>query len=302
MVRRKNMAKSMTARRILNFIYDYGTALVVLIAVLICLLPVLHVAALSLSSNSAIINDRVTILPVEITFKSYAYILSDPTMWQSMFITVMITVIYTILGMFLTILAAYPLTKKWLPGRRILLFLFLFTLFFGGGIIPDYLLVKQLGLLNTIFALILPVGLSIWNMIIMKTFFASIPESLMESAHIDGANEFTILIKIILPLSMPVIASLCLFYAVFKWNSFQDALFYITERSLQPLQLKLYNIVMDLESPAIAIQEGATSQTNQFPEALKAASVMFATIPIVCIYPWLQKYFIKGLTVGSIKG
>ncbi|MBN2353745.1 MAG: carbohydrate ABC transporter permease [Spirochaetales bacterium] len=296
------MKRRLTLRRLGSGFYEYTIVFIIFFAVALCLLPVMHAAAISLSSNSAIINDRVTIIPVEMTLQSHIYVGSDPAMWQSMLVTVVITAAYTVLGMTLTVLAAYPLTKKWLPGRRALLLLFLFTLFFGGGVIPNYLLIKELGLLNTLFALILPPALSIWNMIIMKTFLASIPESLMESAHIDGANEFTILVKIVLPLSLPVVASLSLFYAVFKWNSFQDALFYINDRSLQPIQLTLYNIVMDLESPSIAIQEGAGAQTNRYPKAMKAASIMFAAIPIVCVYPWLQKYFVKGLTVGSIKG
>lgn len=296
------MKKSVTMHKLLARLYDGIIIFIILLAVLVCLFPVLHVASVSLSSNSAIINDRVGILPVELNLQSYQTVFTNVPLLQSMLITVTVTVVYTVLGMTLTVLAAYPLTKKWLPGRNILLFVFLFTLFFGGGDIPNYLLVQQLGLLNTLLALILPAALSIWNLIILKTFFTSIPESLMESAHIDGANEFTILLKIVLPLSLPVIASLSLFYAVSKWNSFQDALYYITDKGLEPLQLKLYNIVMDLEAPDIAIQEGAMTQTNLYPESLKAASVMFATIPIVCIYPWLQRYFIKGLTVGSIKG
>ncbi len=296
------MKRSATVRKILNGCYDFGVVFIIIVAVLLCLFPVMHVASVSLSSNSAIINDRVSILPVEITLQSYKAVFTNTALLKAMLVTVVITALYTVLGMTLTVLAAYPLTKKWLPGRNILLFIFLFTLFFNGGDIPNYLLVQQLGLLNTLWVLILPAALSIWNLIILKSFFNSIPESLMESAHIDGANEFTILLKIVLPLSLPVIASLSLFYAVFKWNSFQDALYYITDKGLEPIQLKLYNIIMDLESPDIAIQEGSITQTNLFPESLKAASVMFATLPIVCIYPWLQKYFIKGLTVGSIKG
>jgi putative aldouronate transport system permease protein len=289
--------------KVTNALYDLGVAFIILLAVVLCLLPVMHVAAVSLSSNRAIINDEVTILPVEINLQSYEAVFSNPAMLQSMLVTIVMTATYTVLAMVLTVLAAYPLTKKWLPGRNIILFVFLFTLLFGGGDIPNYLLMKDLKLLNTLWVLILPMALSIWNMIILKTFLSSIPDSLMESAHIDGANEFTVLIRIVLPLSLPVIASLSLFYAVLKWNSFQDALYYITAaRDLEPVQLKLYKIIMDLESPNIAIDEGAMTQTNLFPESLKAASVMFATIPIVCLYPWLQKYFIKGLTIGSIKG
>jgi putative aldouronate transport system permease protein len=288
--------------KVVGAIYDYSVAFIVLVAVILCLLPMLNVLATSLSSDHAIRSNMVTIFPVEITFESYIYVFQDPTMIRSMLITVLVTVVYTCLGMFLTVLAAYPLTKKWLPGRNILLFVFLFTLYFGGGDIANYLLMKSFGMLNTLWSLILPPALSIFNMIIMKSFFNTIPESLMESAHIDGASEMRVLIQIVLPLSLPVIASLSLYYAVAKWNSFQDALYFINDSSLFPLQLKLYNIVQSISSPEIQIQEGSTGTTNLTPENLTAASVMFATIPIVCVYPWLQKYFIKGLTIGSIKG
>ncbi len=288
--------------KVVGAVYDGGVVIVIFLVVIVCLLPVLNLAAVSLSSNHAIIADKVTIFPVEVNFQSYVAVFQDGAMIQSLLVTVFITIIYTALGMFLTVCAAYPLTKKWLPGRKVITFLFLFTLLFSGGDIPNYLLMKDLSLLNTLAVLIIPASLSIWNLIILVTFFNSIPESLMESAHIDGANEITTLVKIVLPLSLPVLASLSLFYAVAKWNSFQDALYYITNQNLDPIQYKLYKIVMDLQSPNIAIQEGAGTQTNLYPESMKAASVMFATIPIICIYPWLQKYFIKGLTVGSIKG
>jgi putative aldouronate transport system permease protein len=161
---------------------------------------------------------------------------------------------------------------------------------------------KDIHLINTMWVLILPQMISAFNLIIMKTFFGSIPESLVESARLDGCSDIGILIRIILPLSMPVIATLSLFYAVSKWNNFQDALFYITDSSLYPLQLKLYTIVQNLLAVDIAVQEGSGTTTNTLPESLKAASIMFATIPIVLIYPWLQKYFIKGVMVGAIKG
>jgi putative aldouronate transport system permease protein len=285
-----------------NRLFDLGVIAINFVIVLLCLLPFLHVAAISLSSNSAIIASKVSLFPVQFSLESYNAVFKDPAMLGSLCFTVQLTVLYTLLSMALTIMAAYPLIHKRLRGRKFFLLVVVFTMFFSGGIIPDYLLVKNMRLINTIWVLILPGMLSAFNLIIMKTFFSTIPESLMESARLDGCSEIGILIKIILPLSLPVIATLSLFYAVAKWNSFQDALFYITDSKLYPLQLKLYQIVMNSLAVDIAVQEGSGSTTNALPESLKSASIMFATIPIVLVYPWLQKYFIKGVMVGSIKG
>lgn len=223
-------------------------------------------------------------------------------MTGALFFTIQLTIIYTVFSMFLTIAAAYPLTQKRLRGRKFFLLVIIFTMFFSGGIIPDYILMKNLKLINTIWALILPGLISGFNFIILKTFFSSIPESLVESARLDGCSDIGILTRIVLPLSIPVIATLSLFYAVAKWNSFQDALMYITDSRLYPLQLKLYQIVQNSLAVDIAIQEGSNTTTNTLPESLRAASIMFATIPIVLVYPWLQKYFIKGVMIGAIKG
>ena len=276
-------------------------AITVLIMIL-CLVPFLHVAAVSLSSNSAIINSRVFIWPVDFNLQSYEAVFADPTMGASLLFSIQLTLAYTLLSMLMTILAAYPLTQKRLRGRKGLLLFILFTMFFSGGIIPEYILVKDLHLLNTIWALLLPGMINTFNLIVMMTFFKSLPESLMESARLDGCSELGILTRIVLPLSLPVLATLGLFYAVAKWNSFQDALFYINEPKLYPIQLKIYQIVANSMAVDIAVQEGANTTTNALPESLKAASIMFATLPIVCIYPWLQKYFIKGVMIGAIKG
>lgn len=276
-------------------------AITVLIMIL-CLVPFLHVAAVSLSSNSAIINSRVFIWPVDFNLQSYEAIFADSTMGASLLFSIQLTVAYTLLSMLMTILAAYPLTQKRLRGRKGLLFFILFTMFFSGGIIPEYILVKDLQLLNTIWALLLPGMINTFNLIVMMTFFKSLPESLIESARLDGCSELGILTRIVLPLSLPVLATLGLFYAVAKWNSFQDALFYINEPKLYPIQLKIYQIVVNSTAVDVAVQEGANTTTNALPESLKAASIMFATLPIVFIYPWLQKYFIKGVMIGAIKG
>jgi putative aldouronate transport system permease protein len=257
--------------------------------------------ALSLSSNNAIISQKVALWPVEFTVETYKTILSDRDMIYTLGYTMVLTVLYTIICMFLTICAAYPLTKKRLKGRNFFFTVIVITMYFSGGIIPDYILVKNLQLTNTIWGLILPGAMSAFNMIILKNFFVSLPESLEESASIEGCNELGILIRIVLPLSLPSLATLSLFYAVGRWNGFQDALFYITKKNLYPMQLKLYQIIT--ANQQLDAQQGEGSVGAYIvPESLKAASVMFATVPILVVYPKLQKYFVDGVMIGAIKG
>lgn len=282
-------------------IFDTVITVVVAILVIICLAPILNVAATSLSSDNAVMGKQVYLWPVGWNFEAYKAVLNDPTMIRSMGFTVVLTVAFTLLSMFMTIMCAYPLTKTKLKGRTLFLFLIVVTMYFQGGMIPDYILIKDLGILNTVWCLLLPQCISAYNMIILKTFFSNIPESLEESAYLDGASHLVILVKIIIPLSTPVLATLSLFYAVWRWNAFNDSLFYITKPALYPLQLKLYQIVYNNMSLEIGQFEGVQAQ-RLLPESLKAASVMFATIPILLVYPWLQKYFISGVMIGAIKG
>ncbi|WP_239615338.1 carbohydrate ABC transporter permease [Cohnella mopanensis] len=266
-----------------------------------CLVPFLYMIALSLSSNNAIISQKVTLWPVEFTIETYKTILNDMEMIYTLGYTIVLTILYTFACMFLTICAAYPLTKKKLKGRNTILSIMVFTMYFSGGLIPSYILVKELALTNTMMGLILPGAMSVFNMIILKTFFTALPESLEESAAIDGCNDLGILFRIVLPLSLPAIATLSLFYAVDRWNGFQDALFYITDKNLYPMQLKLYQIIT--ANQQLDSQQGEGSMGAYIvPESLKAASVMFATIPILLIYPKLQKYFVDGVMTGAIKG
>lgn len=190
-----------------------------------CLVPFLYMIALSLSSNNAIISQKVALWPVEFTIETYKTILNDIEMIYTLGYTIVLTIIYTIICMFLTVCAAYPLTKRRLKGRSFFLTFLVFTMYFSGGLIPSYILVKNLLMINTIWSLVLPGAMSVFNLIILKTFFSSLPESLEESASIDGCNELGILVRIVLPLSLPAIATLSLFYAVDRWNGFQDALF-----------------------------------------------------------------------------
>lgn len=267
--------------------------------ILLYIAPFVNIISRSLSSPNALINNRVSFWPVEFTLDSYAYVLSDAAFSRSLVFTAVLTAVCTVFSMFMTILASYPLTFD-LKGGRIINIMIILTMYFSAGTIPNYLLMKQLHLLDNPLVLVLPGCLSVFNMIILRSFFFGIPESLRESAELDGAGPVRILINIYLPLSLPVLATLALFYAVGRWNGFSDALMYITDVKYQPVQLKLWQIINNRSSIEIATQEGFT--TPAVSEGLKAASVMFATVPILVVYPWLQRYFISGVTIGAVKG
>ena len=282
-------------------IFDVVIIVVLVIVGLLCLLPFLHVAAMSLSSNGAVISQKVFFLPVDFSLEGYKMVLQDPSMMRSLGITVLITVAFTALGMLLSILAAYPLTKKNLKGRGVFAFLYMFTMYFGGGLIPEYLLMNDLKLLNTVWSLILPLAFSAYNIIILRSFMeSSIPDSLEEAAFLDGASYWGVLFRVVLPLSTPVLATLCLFFAVGRWNAYGDALYYISVSKLYPMQLKLYYL-MGMASDAATLAEGGS--TNYITgEVIKAPCVMFATLPIIILYPFLQRYFVTGIMIGAVKG
>jgi putative aldouronate transport system permease protein len=217
--------------------------------------------------------------------------------------TAMLTGIFTLTALTMTVFCAFPLIYDKLRGRKLINTVIIVTMYFNAGIIPNYILMKDLGLLNNPLVLILPGMLSVFNMIILRSFFFSVPDSLRESAEIDGANPLTVLIRIYLPLSLPVLATLSLFYAVGRWNGFTDALLYLTSAPhFHPIQLKLYNIINNLASIEIATQEGIAGGVPAASDGMKAAAVMFATAPILLVYPWLQRYFITGVTIGAVKG
>lgn len=276
---------------------------VIMIFVLICVLPVINLASVSLSSKSAILRGDVAFFPVEPTPNAYVAIVRDASMIRSLFYTIELTLIYTALAMVLTILLAYPMTKKRLRGRGFLSMFVIFTMYFNGGTIPTYLTIKDYGLINTMWSLILPGLISTYNMIILRSFISALPGELEEAAIIDGANDFQVLFKIILPLSLPAIATISLFYAVGKWNSFSDALYYISSEALQPLQLKLYNLIKGSTTLDISTLEGNSADLGySISESIESASIIFATLPILVVYPFLQRYFVSGVTVGAVKG
>jgi len=238
-----------------------------------------------------------------ITMESYRYVFLDPAFTRSMWWTAILTVICTIVSLTMTVLCAYPLTYSWLKGKTLINTLIIFTMYFSAGTIPNYILMKTLGLLNNPLVLIIPNCLSVFNVIILRSFFFGIPDSLRESAEIDGANPFTVLIRIYLPLSMPVLATLALFYAVGRWNGFSDALLYITTApQWVPIQLKLWQLIQNMTSIDVSTVEMVSGNVPRASDAIKAAAIMFATVPILIVYPWLQRYFIAGVTIGAVKG
>ena len=269
--------------------------------VLVCLYPFLNVIAYSLSGNRPILSGEVTFFPKEIQLKSYKEILGKQSIWTSMRITVFVTLVATAIGLFLTIGASYALSKKKLKGRGILTAFIMFTMYFNGGIIPTFLIVKNLNLVNSVWALILPSAMNVFNFIVMRTFFTQLPESLEEAATLDGCNDMTCLFKIVLPLSLPIIATIGLFYAVSYWNEYFSALMYIQSPEKFSLQLRLRQLLFTEELNQL--NNNTEAMGNQvMAESLKMASIIVATLPIVAIYPWLQKYFVKGVMLGSVKG
>ncbi len=280
---------------------DFVIMLVIVLLCLTCIVPFVHIIAKSLSSNTAVLAKKVTIWPIGWNVDAYVNIFNDGQLTYAMIYTVFITILFTVIGMVVTVCAAYPLSKRRLKGRTLFSFLFMFTMYFSAGLIPEYLLMSDLNLINNMWVLILPLCFSPYNMLIMKSYFQStIPDSLEEAAFLDGASNMQILWKIVLPLSKPILATLALFYAVGRWNAYADAKYYVRVRSLQPIQYILSNMILSSSPDSFSLSEGTSAQST--PEVLQSAAIMFATIPILCIYPFVQKHFVRGVMVGAVKG
>ncbi len=279
---------------------DRAIAFICFLVILVCLLPLVNVTARSLSASEALIRGEVTLWPKGFNVNAYKLVFNDSKYLWSLGWTAILTFICTIVSMVMTTICAYPLTYDKLKGRKVINTLIIFTMYFNAGTIPNYLLMKDLDLINNPLVLIIPSCLSVFNMIIMRSFLYGIPDSLRESAEIDGAGPIRTLVSIYLPLSTSVIATLSLFYAVGRWNGFSDALMYMGNRKYYPIQLLLYNIINNINNIEVSAQEGFANPG--LSEGLKAATVMFATVPILLVYPWLQRYFITGVTIGAVKG
>lgn len=272
---------------------------------LIMLFPVWNVLMTSLVDVGEYYSRPIILFPKKIYWDSYKYIFSSNELIKSVGVTTFVTIVGTIYSLILTMMLAYALSKKDLPGRKFFTGLILFTMFFSGGLIPFYMLIRNLNLINKIWVLIIPTGVNVFNFIVLKAFYTQFPESLEESAKIDGASDFYILVRIVTPLSLPSLATIALFYAVSYWNAWYNALLFITKPELYPLQLLLRKMIIQNvrpESMAVAYRQDLGSSTVVFDEGVKMATVVVATVPILCVYPFLQKYFTKGVMIGAIKG
>lgn len=281
----------------------YGVNYVLLsLAGLICLLPLLNLASVSLSGKDAVLSGFVTFWPVDATTESYKLLFDGTPIVNAFFNNVKITVVGVVLSMIFTVFAAYPLSRSWFYGRRPLTLVIVFTMLFNGGLIPTYLVIKQLGLVDSYGALWLPALVSTYNMLIMRSFFESIPDELVEAARMDGAGEWRVLLRIMLPLSVPMIATIALFYGVHYWNAFFNVLIYMNSADKYNMTVLIQQMI---KSQSVLQELNTMNQeevSNITPEGIKAAGIMIMVIPMLIVYPLLQRYFVKGVMIGAIKG
>nr|WP_289767358.1 carbohydrate ABC transporter permease [uncultured Acetatifactor sp.] len=282
-------------------VFKIFTVLVVVIVGLCCLIPFLHIVAMSFSDKTAVMRGEVFLWPKGWDLSAYKAVFNNKGLMDSMWFTLFLTVAHTLICLVMTILCAYPLSRPDLKFKAPLLLYILFTMYFSGGMIPGYLNIKSLGLLNNFWVLILPGMLSTYNMILMKSFFQSMPRELEESAYVDGANDFVVLVRIVLPLSKAMLATLALFYAVGRWNGFMDAILYINDERLYTIQVRLRQLIQASQVNTM-LEDIPEMKANLIAETVKASCLVFSMIPVMIVYPWLQKYFVKGVMIGSVKG
>ncbi len=276
------------------FVIINTTLLAFLCAVIVY--PVLHVIACSFSEEVEILRGSVSFFPVSPQLNAYVKVFNYPQLWLSYRNTVFYTVAGTAINLFLTVSGAWVLSQKSLPGRRFLTLMCTFTMFFSGGMIPTFLVVKELRILYTIWAILLPGAVSTYNLILMRTFFMAIPQSLVEAANLDGCTDFGILFRIVIPLSMASLMTIGMFYAVGHWNSYFSAVIYLNKSELYPLQIILRQIVLQNE-----ITENASSTEVNMAEGIKYATIVVAMLPMLIVYPFVQRFFVKGVMIGSVK-
>jgi len=276
-------------------LFDFFNITFMIVLIIVMAYPMVYVFSASISNNALVASGAVLLWPKKITLIAYEQLIYNPDLWVSYWNTIRYTALHTVLTLIATSAMAYPLAKRWLPGRRVILLMAAFTLLFSGGMIPTFLIVQRLGLLDTIWAIVLPSLISTWYLFIMRTFFEGLPEELEDAAAIDGCGSMQILVRIVLPLSLPVMVTIGLFTAVNQWNSFFSALIYLNDREMYPLQIMLRNILI-----AGTNVQGEGDLTHL--ETLKYAMIIIATLPILCVYPFIQKYFVQGTMIGGIKG
>ncbi|MCU6797298.1 carbohydrate ABC transporter permease [Paenibacillus sp. WQ 127069] len=277
---------------------------ILLLALLVVLYPLIYIFSASFSDRLAVVSGKVFLWPVNFSFEGYTAILKDPRILPSYANTILYTVVGTSINVVLTIMAAYPLSRRTMIGRNLIMYAFAFTMIFQGGLIPNYLLIKQLGMIDTRWALIIPGALAVWNMIIARTFFQStISHELFEAASMDGCSHLRFLWSIVLPLSKAIIAVLVLFYGVSHWNAYFNAFIYLKSKELFPLQIILRDILIQNEvDPASITDPELMTKKQGLADLLKYSIIIVASLPVWLVYPFVQKHFVQGVMIGSIKG
>ena len=287
-----------TKKTFYDYAFDTVNYAIMLFILFITLYPFYYIFIGSFAPISQIISGDPLLWPRSISLAAYKTVLGNPMIPRSYYNTVFITVVGTGISMLLTIMGAYVLSKRYLPGRTYMTLMVVITMLFSGGLVPTFLTVKALGFGNSLWVLIIPNAFSAFNMIIMRNFFSEIPPSLEESAEIDGASQYAILLRVYLPLSLPVLATVSLFYAVGYWNAFFNAIIYLTDNKYWPIQVVLREAIIQGKSEVMM----RDSDDGAPLENVKFALIIITVIPILCVYPFLQRYFVKGLLVGSVKG
>lgn len=284
-------------------LFQWVNSFFLFLIALLCMVPFLHVLALSFSSKDSILNGDVTFWPADFTLSSYRYVIGQTAFWQALVVTLKRVSLGVALNMVLTLLAAYPLSKsnRQFTMRTKYAWFFFLTLLFSGGLIPTYMVVLQTNLIDSIFALVIPTALPVFNVVLLLNFFRSVPTELEEAALMDGANQWTILWKIYVPLSLPALATLVLFSAVGHWNTWFDGIIYMNRPEHYPLQSFLRSVIT-MPNPMYLSSEEFMSMKNINDRSVRAAQIFIGALPILLVYPFLQKYFVKGMTIGSVKG
>jgi putative aldouronate transport system permease protein len=295
--------KSTIAETRTDRIFLIGIKIMLTLALIAVLIPLIYVVANSFSSASAVSGGRVFLWPVEPSLRAYREALSDPQILKGYYNSLIYAVGGTFISVTLTIAIAYPLSRKTFFGRNVIMSVLLFTMLFSGGLIPTYLVVQDLGLLNTRWAMVIPSAIGVWQVIIARTFFRStIPDDLYEAAVLDGASDLRFLWSVVLPLSKPVIAVIALMYAIFQWNTYFDALVYLKDPGLYPLQIVLRNILILNSTTGSASDVAQQLERQQLANVLKYALIVVSSLPVLIIYPFIARHFTKGVMVGAVKG
>lgn len=276
---------------------------IVTFLVVITIVPLIYVLVASFMDPATLINKGISFNPKDWTIQGYQRVFADDSILRGFVNSLFYSFSFSLLTVFITMITAYPLSRPNLAGKKIIMFFFVITMFVGGGLIPTYLLVKNLGMLDSVWAIIVPGAINVWNIILARTYFSALPKELSEAATIDGANDLQILFKVMLPLAKPIMFVLFLYAFVGQWNSYFDAMIYIKDPDLQPLQLVLRNILIQNQpSQDMVGANTAMAEMKQIAELIKYATIVISSLPLIIMYPFFQKYFDKGVLVGSVKG